>query len=68
MTEYWVVGGEYADTRFAKLAPGRALERYGPFASYQDARAEWQKRAWATVDDCQVRYTIVEDQPAKQKT
>ena len=68
MTEYWVVGGEYADTRFTTLAPGRALERYGPFTSYRDARAEWQKRAWATVDDCQVRYAIVEEESANRET
>ena len=68
MTVYWVVGGEYADTRFAALAPGRTLERYGPFATYQEAREEWQKRAWATVDDCQVRYTVVEESATVRQT
>ena len=66
MTAYWVVGGEYADTRFTRLAPGKALEKYGPFDNYRDAMTEWQRRAWATVDHCQVRYTIVEDAPATQ--
>jgi hypothetical protein len=28
---WYVVGGEYADTHFLKLAPGQKLESYGPF-------------------------------------
>jgi hypothetical protein len=30
----------------------------GPFEDYQDAMAEWQKRAWSSVDRCHVRYRI----------
>ena len=62
MPDYWVVGGEYTDTKFDTMAPGKAPERYGPFASYQDAMTEWKTRAWATVDHCLIRYRIVEEE------
>ncbi|MGB8839479.1 MAG: DUF4170 domain-containing protein [Aliidongia sp.] len=58
---YWVVGGEYTDTQFETLVPGRALERLGPFASYEAAREVWASRAWATVDDCHTRFRVVEN-------
>ena len=57
---YWVVGGEYTDTRFETLMPGKTLEQLGPFASYKQAHDVWASRAWATVDDCQSRYRVVE--------
>jgi len=62
MTRYWVVGGEYASTDFSKPAPGRAEELVGPFATYQAAHDEWQRRSWANVDNCHARYRIVEDE------
>jgi hypothetical protein len=60
MSEYWVVGGEYADSSFAALLPGCRPERYGPYRSYEDARREWQARTMATIDNALVRYRIVE--------
>jgi hypothetical protein len=57
---YWVVGGEYSDTRFETLMPGRVLESHGPFASYRQAHEVWAARAWATVDDCHSRFRVVE--------
>ena len=30
----------------------------GPFEEYKDAKEEWAKRAWQTVDDCHTRYRI----------
>lgn len=62
MSRFWVVGGEYRNTRFEEFAEGRKEERYGPFASYADAEREWQSRSWAAVDSCTVRYRIVEDE------
>lgn len=59
MKRYWVVGGEYADTRFETPAPGKAEERHGPFSSYKAAHTKWAERAWATVDDAHSRYRIV---------
>ncbi len=61
MAPYWVVGGEYADMSFTKLAPGAREERHGPFATYQEAYEVWQSRARATIDDALVRFRIVED-------
>ena len=57
---YWVVGGEYTDTSFQTLAPGKALEQHGPFESYKQAHDVWAGRAWATVDDCNSRFRVVE--------
>jgi len=63
---FWVIGGEYASTRFERIAPGGREERIGPFASYEEAKAAWAARAFATVDDAHARYRIVEapDAPA----
>lgn len=61
MSQFWVVGGEYTDTSFTRLAPGKTEERIGPFARYQDAYDAWLVRARATIDDATVRYRIVEE-------
>jgi len=57
MTQFWVIGGEYADTRFEHLL-GPREEWFGPFHDYEAAKTEWAKRAWNTVDDCHTRYRI----------
>jgi hypothetical protein len=64
MARYWVIGGEYADTSFNRLAPGTREERHGPFASYEEAYEVWQARARATIDDALVRFRIVEESQA----
>lgn len=56
--EFWVVGGIYTDTSFKAIAGGGEETRIGPFASYEDAKAEWQARAMATVDDAYARFRI----------
>ncbi len=58
---YWVVGGEYKDTTFRELIPGKTEERLGPFASYEEAHKVWATRAWATVDNALMRFRIVGD-------
>jgi Domain of unknown function (DUF4170) len=55
---FWVIGGQYTDTRFAEIAGGGAEARLGPFQTYEEAKAEWARRAWATVDDAHARYRI----------
>ena len=60
MKQFWVVGGEYTGTDFREIAGGGAEERHGPFASMDVAQAEWQKRSWPHVDNCNVRFRIVE--------
>jgi hypothetical protein len=57
---YWVIGGEYTDLSFTKLAPGAHEERHGPFATYKEAYEVWQSRARATIDDAMVRFRIIE--------
>jgi hypothetical protein len=59
MAAFWVVGGEYTDTGFATIAPGKTLERYGPFEDYQAAHELWAARAWATIDDCNARFRVM---------
>lgn len=61
MPRYWVIGGEYADTSFERIAGGAEEERIGPFGSYAAAKAEWQARAWASVDNAHARYRIEEE-------
>ena len=61
---FWVVGGEYTNTSFREVVPGKKEERLGPFATYDQAMEAWSARAWATVDDCNSRYHIVQDEAA----
>ena len=69
MARFWVVGGEYADSSFERLAKGASEERHGPFMSYEEAYATWQARARATIDDALVRFRIVEEgQPAAPRS
>jgi hypothetical protein len=58
MERYWVVGGEYETTDFARIAGGKAEDRHGPFADFKAARAEWAARSMATVDNAHIRYRI----------
>lgn len=57
---FWVVGGEYADTRFDRPATGKMLERHGPYFTRSEAYEAWQDMSWRQVDNCNVRYRIVE--------
>jgi hypothetical protein len=54
---YFVIGGEYADTTFTKIMDGKKLEKYGPF-SEDDARLFWRGITSQTVDSCTHRYSI----------
>ncbi|HEY1719943.1 MAG TPA: hypothetical protein VGG27_01765 [Magnetospirillaceae bacterium] len=59
-TQFWVVGGEYNDTAFDRLTgPAEAL---GPFADYDTAYREWEKRSMEMKRHAHVRYTIVGNQ------
>ena len=55
---WYVAGGEYADTDFSHIAPGQKLESYGPFPR-PEALAVWRALTGKTVDNCMVRYDIV---------
>jgi len=58
--KYWVVGGEYADSNFTKLAPTRELEAFGPFEKWE-ALGFWRGLTSKSVDDALVRYEIRQD-------
>ena len=61
MKRYWVVGGEYSDTTFRAIIGGRSEQRFGPFATAAEAEAEWSRQSWGFVDNCNVRFRIVEE-------
>lgn len=61
MAKYWVTGGEYASTDFREMAKGATPQKLGPFKTYEEARAAWLAQSFANVDNCHVRYTIVQD-------
>lgn len=54
---HYVVGGEYADTGFSAIAPGKTLERHGPFTE-KEAYDFWRSITGRTVDNALVRYTV----------
>jgi hypothetical protein len=56
--QWFVVGGEYSSTEFAKIAPGSKLETYGPF-SRPEALAVWRSITSKSVDNAMSRYDIV---------
>jgi hypothetical protein len=58
MQRYWVIGGEYESTDFARLAAGRREERHGPYADFAAARAKWAELSMQAVDNAHVRYRI----------
>jgi hypothetical protein len=61
MAKFWVTGGEYASTDFREMAKGARPQRYGPFKTYDEARAAWLAHSFANVDNCHVRFTITRD-------
>jgi hypothetical protein len=56
-SDWFVVGGEYADTSFEAIAAGRELESYGPFGR-QEALNKWRELTGKTVDNAMVRYDL----------
>jgi hypothetical protein len=57
---FWVVGGEYADTSFTRIAKGAKAEKLGPYSTYDAAYTAWQRASWRHVDQCNYRYRILE--------
>ena len=55
--QYYVIGGEYADTNFSKIAAGKAEERYGPFLE-KEAYDTWRALTGRTVDNALIRYRV----------
>ncbi|MBC7906553.1 MAG: DUF4170 domain-containing protein [Rhodospirillaceae bacterium] len=55
--EWFVVGGEYANTEFETIASGKSLETFGPFPR-QEALNKWRELTGKTVDNAMVRYDL----------
>lgn len=55
--QWYVVGGEYADTAFERMAAGKALEIHGPF-SRKEAMDTWRSLTGRTVDSAMTRYDL----------
>lgn len=60
---FWIVGGEYRDIRFDALVPG-SEQLHGPFPSYDEALASWQRLARYSAGAALERLTIVGERPA----
>jgi hypothetical protein len=60
INRFWVVGGEYKDTRFDEVKDG-TREVYGPFDSYDNARTRWQSAVEATRCNAYMRFTIARE-------
>lgn len=63
---FYVVGGVYADTTFTAMKDGGRETRLGPFATHDDAKSEWSKRAWSSVDDALARWRIEQGVDAEE--
>ena len=63
--QFWVIGGEYADTRFEALVNGGA-KALGPYPSYDAALEAWREISVATRPVAHMRYTIAADLPLRQ--
>lgn len=61
--KYYVVGGEYADTTFTRIADGHKEETFGPFDEHE-AHVCWRALTGKTVDNAMVRYAIRADEEA----
>ncbi len=55
---FWVVGGEYADTSFTKIAGDGQETREGPYGDIEEARTVWKGLSMASVDNAHIRYRI----------
>lgn len=55
--QFYVIGGEFADTSFTTPAAGTELETHGPFAE-ADAHSFWRSITGRTVDNAMVRYVV----------
>lgn len=64
---YYVVGGEYADTSFTAPAAGTALEVHGPFGE-REAKLCWRDFASKTIDNAMVRYFLKSEDELGAKT
>ena len=54
---WYVVGGEYADTTFQTIAPGKTKQVLGPFGR-KEALDKWRELTGKTVDSALTRFDL----------
>lgn len=64
--QWYVMGGEYADTTFQDVLEGRELEVAGPF-SRKEALAKWRELTGKSVDSCLARYDLFTGEELKRR-
>jgi hypothetical protein len=57
---FWVIGGEYTDTQFEQIVDGTG-QVFGPFDSYDKAKAVWERQSVATRCQALMRFAIARD-------
>ncbi|MBI3446566.1 MAG: DUF4170 domain-containing protein [Magnetospirillum sp.] len=55
--QWYVVGGEYADTTFQEVTEGRTLETHGPYTR-KEALEKWRELTGKTVDNALMRFDL----------
>ena len=58
---FWVIGGEYADSSFTRMRGDKELEVCGPFDKWEEALGFWRGLTSKSVDDAMVRYDVREN-------
>lgn len=64
--QWYVMGGEYADTTFQEVTEGRSLEIHGPF-SRKEALDKWRELTGKSVDSCLTRYDLFTGEELKRR-
>jgi hypothetical protein len=62
---WYVVGGEYSDTTFQTIAPGRKLEMVGPLGR-KEALDKWRELTGKTVDSALTRFDLCTGEELKR--
>lgn len=64
--QWYVMGGEYADTTFQEVLEGKELDVVGPF-SRKEALAKWRELTGRSVDSCLTRYDLFTGEELKRR-
>jgi len=64
--QWYVMGGEYADTTFQEVTEGRTLEVHGPF-SRKEALEKWRELTGKSVDNALTRYDLFTGEELKRR-
>ena len=57
---FWIVGGEYTDTRFDRLVDG-TQQVHGPYPCRDSALRAWRDLAQATRGNAHERFAVAEE-------